>query len=231
MGERVQPGEIPYQAALFRSDGQFNCGGSLFLPTWVLTAAHCVPEDRVVEVRLGGTNWNDQPYVQVADRAIVHERYNPDRIENDVAVLRLPMAASGPNIGMITLAPASTGRLANVPVRASGYGFTQNTGPPSEDMLKVNLVTMANRDCRTSHLVFLLLLNPENICARYSSNRNQAVCHGDSGGPLIYTQDGQETQIGIVSFGVGGMCNTAPQAFVRVGSYRDWIDNAVATNS
>lgn len=182
-------------------------------------------------MRLGGTNWNNQTYTQVADLAIVHEGYNPDTIENDVAVLRLPMNATGDTIGVVTLAEKDIGELANVPVRASGYGFTQNTGPVSENMLKVNLTTITNRQCQRSAFVFLLLLRPANICAQYSMDVREAVCHGDSGGPLIYNVDGQEVQIGVVSFGLGRNCNRAPQAFSRVAHYRDWIENAVAMNS
>ena len=48
---------------------------------------------------------------------------------------------------------------------------------------------------------------------------------GDSGGPLVFREDdGNYTEVGIVSFGHPSGCeNGYPAVFTRVTSYLDWI--------
>lgn len=46
---------------------------------------------------------------------------------------------------------------------------------------------------------------------------------GDDGGPLIVqTGTNSYKQVGIASFGI--KCGGPPQAFTRISSYRQWID-------
>ena len=44
-GEPAAPGAYPWMAA-FLFDGGQGCGGSLIRPNWILTASHCVADDR-----------------------------------------------------------------------------------------------------------------------------------------------------------------------------------------
>jgi secreted trypsin-like serine protease len=56
----------------------------------------------------------------------------------------------------------------------------------------------------------------------------QYIClglQGDSGGPLVYQEDdGNYTQVGIVSFGAAAGCQRGyPVGFTRVPSFLSWI--------
>ena len=121
LGDPAQDGEIPFQAFLISSRNNSNsgalCGGSLIRPNWVLTAAHCVVNTDRTEVRLGSANRSTMPFSEISYERYPHPRYNPLTIANDVALIKLPVNASGPNIATVDIAPANTGPLDGKNVR------------------------------------------------------------------------------------------------------------------
>lgn len=231
MGDRVQPGEIPWQAFLLetRTNGEtYICGGSLIRPTWVFTAAHCIVNPGTIVVHLGGTHIHNMPYRQTARAKIVHENYNSNTIQNDVGLLLLPVAASGSGIRTIPLAPDSVGSLAGTLMRLSGFGRTSSTGQSSPDLLKVTLRGISNTEC----LKTFGNIVSSSLCANYSTKPGQSGCQGDSGGPLtVRLQNGQDVLVGVVSFG-GPRCDQGmPSAFARVTSFRSWAINNMDRSS
>lgn len=231
-GEMAQPGEIPYQAYLISSRFfgliQATCGGSLIRDTWVLTAAHCIHRMTKTEVRLGGTNVNQMSYVQTATLLKMHEGYNPSTFANDVALLRLPMAATGENIAVIALPPMDIGALENELVTVSGYGKTSNNGEGSPDLLKVQLRTITNEECAAEYGP---AITESNICAFYSTEPGQSACQGDSGGPMTYNSTDGSVLVGVVSFGSTNGCDTVPVAYARVSSFLEWINTNIMQNT
>lgn len=115
LGDPANPGEIPFQAFLISSRNNSNsgalCGGSLIRPNWVLTAAHCVVNTDRTQVGLGSVNRNNMTYSETSYQRFPHEFYNPATIANDVALVKLPVNASGENIATIGIAPMNIGAL------------------------------------------------------------------------------------------------------------------------
>ncbi|WP_305425779.1 trypsin-like serine protease [Photobacterium leiognathi] len=55
------------------------------------------------------------------------------------------------------------------------------------------------------------------------------MCNGDSGGPLIYTdQSGQKIQVGVSSYGSKDCGDGSPEIYTRVGRFSNWINNVIA---
>lgn len=123
-GRPAQQGAWPAQVSLHDAtkaregspEGLFQsqfCGGSVIARQWILTAAHCLvqqngaptpPQD--VLVHSGSVDVREGDYRAVA-RVIIHENYDPQRIDNDIALIQLaePIQQSAGPIGAISIAP------------------------------------------------------------------------------------------------------------------------------
>ena len=71
--------------------------GSLISETWVLTSALCLTGARSVIVILGAHNLSQSESTQQRITSTVfriHPNWNPTNLQNDVALIRLPYAAT-----------------------------------------------------------------------------------------------------------------------------------------
>merc|ERR550539_1206542 len=92
-------GQHPWQAAIIKQSflsKRISCGGALIGKRWVLTAAHCVHNSRIsdMKVRLGEWNVREQsekyPHEDYSiEKVDKHPDYKPATFQNDLAVVRL----------------------------------------------------------------------------------------------------------------------------------------------
>lgn len=78
-------------------DNSWFCGATIISADWILTAAHCTDGGRSFEVILGAHNKNIVESTQVriiATQFTMHPRWNPARLQNDVALIKLPSPVS-----------------------------------------------------------------------------------------------------------------------------------------
>ena len=163
-GRNAQDGAWPAQVSLHsvdklgngepenRAKSQF-CGGSIIARQWVLTAAHCVvqPDGSVMApntlaVRSGAVDLRNGDFRAVA-RVIVHEDYNPIRIDADIALLQLaqPIQDSSGPVGAISISgqgqPVPKG-----PAVVIGWGMMQDGNFPIS-LMETDIDVVANATC------------------------------------------------------------------------------------
>ncbi|CAH2093413.1 unnamed protein product [Euphydryas editha] len=234
-GWEATEGQFPYQVniRLVANNGAvYSCGGSVIHKNWVLTAAQCTANRIKYLIRFGVVELVRPTLIleETSENNFLHPGYNPNLSGvqgDDIAMIRLSRDLPfGPTIQPIRLQNSEqmNRNYAGDILTVSGFGLTQDIwhgGTVSSVLRWVYLRGISNAQCR----IIYFSVHPQTVCAMYYNNTIQSACQGDTGGPLtIVDEDGELTQIGIVSFGaVYGCSSPFPSAFVRPGHYHDWI--------
>jgi secreted trypsin-like serine protease len=233
-GHEVAFDSNPWQIAMIRASvaeprrSQF-CGGSIIADEWVLTAAHCVRNATVredparVDIVVGTSQWPlGGERIKVA--AIhTHPEYNEQTMDHDFALLRLQTAMTMGKT--IALADASTQVDEGLQTCVTGWGATFEGGPGSIDLLGVEIPVASTETCN----------RPESYNGDITANmicagREQGLvdsCQGDSGGPLTASVGGQNTLVGVVSWGEGCARRLKYGVYARVSAAAPWIKSTM----
>ena len=164
-GRSAQDGAWPAQISLHDAtkltnepDSRFQsqfCGGSIIARQWVLTAAHCVvlPDGNImaakdIAVRSGSTDLRQGDFRPVA-RVIVHEGYDPIRIDNDIALLQLaqPIQDSSGPVGAITVINQGQ-KVPEGPAVVIGWGMMEDGKFPLQ-LLETDIDIVPNASCNS----------------------------------------------------------------------------------
>jgi hypothetical protein len=223
-GAEARPHSHPWQVKVVTTNGRSvgNCGGSLINNQWVLTAAHCLSNDKSkMSVQLGAHDYTrlEEGKVSVAvERMVGHADYDERRIVNDIALLKLahPVAFSD-QIQPVCLPKSDPEPQTSI---ISGWGKTSDQDGSTSDVL----MQVAGK------------LNDRAVCRKFGIDKKQicfgsegskgfkSSCQGDSGGPLTTQRaDGARVLNGVTSFGAAETCY-GHSVYVNVYAYLDWIE-------
>ena len=247
--------QFPFLVALldarkFPQSGAFQaqfCAGSLSSPTTVITAAHCVidqrsgKQTRADDVLVGFTHdldATDFPTRRVSTIA-VNPNYVIKSTENDIAVLTLTEPITTvPLIPVATPALAPEYTVGGHPAQVAGWGNTVSSGNKYPAVYKVgDLVVFPDASCgggaryEVNGVRFLGFpsneVNPEvMLCAGGATTEGKVIdaCQGDSGGPLIADGSAGPMLIGLVSWGED-CAGRYPGVYTRISAEFDFLSS------
>lgn len=214
--------DFPGTVAILRS-GKQRCGGYLFDPATVITAAHClrtgdglvtdIPESELSVTY--GLAFQRPLYGPVPVlKTIVHNEFGAGpngTLLHDIAVVRLAQRIPAVAVPFISDAITPPG----TEVRIAGWGIDENDEPLPE----LHCVSMSvTKSCGK------LPVSSGQLCVvdPLDGSKGQSLCKGDSGSPA-YLSDG--SIVAIVSASVPGCKKTQSthDLVTRLGHYTDFI--------
>lgn len=220
--------DFPWQ--VYYVSGSFRCGGSIISKDWILTAAHCTKNSfgitnqvSTMYVKAGATNFNSTTEGQLysVSEVIVHEGYDSQTLENDLALLRLQepinIATARP-VKLVSAKDVAYGATdPGVLAWVTGWGLTRvNPEVKPVNLQKGQLPIVSNKQAST------VWNNIPSTCimAGYLGG-NPDACNGDSGGPLVVPVFDDYKIAGIISWGSSN-CNTYG-GYTSVSIMENWI--------
>merc|ERR1712172_341329 len=188
------------------------------IPSWMKSDI----ANRIVHVQDGA---GQSAFVE---KITLHESYNPNTINNDIAILRLKTPLTfNDNVGRACLPEASfvpTGKAV-----ASGWGLVAQFPDQSPKNLQwVTKPVVTNDKCCQSPFKWGVQQITANMICAGDADGGESTCSGDSGGPLVVPKsstDDTAVVIGATSFGPRDGCGLQglPAVYAYVTKYLDWI--------
>ncbi|XP_056321370.1 granzyme 3, tandem duplicate 1 [Danio aesculapii] len=224
-GKNAKPHSRPYMA--FIQNKHEACGGMLIREDYVLTAAHCLKNNRGhFEVLLGAHNISKHEKSQQRIQVIKHIQHpmflnsnNEKDYSYDIMLLKLKNKAKlNKFVKVLSLPKKNENLSANVKCSVAGWGMKKPNVQTASDVLREVTVKLQNNyECKKN---WQQHFNSERMFCSVSDGKH-AFCRGDSGSPLICSTKPQA----IASYTVKDDClNTQhPPVFVKISYFLPWI--------
>ncbi|GHJ41738.1 trypsin-like serine protease [Streptomyces sp. TS71-3] len=217
-GTRAAQGEFPFVVRL-----SMGCGGALYSPDLVLTAAHCVSRtgaNTSITATLGQVDLQSSSAIKVKSN-YVYQAPGYNGAGKDWALIRLAQRVTT----LPTLPIAHSTAYDKGTFTIVGWGSATENGPQQRYLLKATVPFVDDTTCNNAYSGDLV--PSDEICAGYLSTGGVDTCQGDSGGPMFRADAGGEwVEVGIVSWGNGCAEPGYPGVYSQVSTFASAIDAA-----
>jgi len=228
------PAPIPWQAHMRQGNpnGGFTyfCGGTILDEKTILTAAHCYHGKNLNAgnffIAAGAIHVADgSQQTAFVDSITLHQSYNPNTIDNDIAILKLKTPLAFNDKVRRACLPDASFNPSGMGV-ASGWGQINN-GQGTHNLQWVAKPVVTRDQCIRPFFSWSPSTITTNMICAGDSDGGESVCFGDSGGPLVVpksSSDDTAIVLGAASF-VSGTCGEQgfPSVFAYVIPYLNWI--------
>lgn len=216
-GNSIPIAEAPWQASLLWLSRHY-CGGIIYSPSILITAAHCVymrhKDD--ISARVGSSIRDHEGVIHRLRNYLVHEGYydgdNRAWKQYDIALIWL-VSPVMVNIHVYPIAVSTVVPDAGSDVWVTGFGRTQQR-KVAIHLQSVQLKIVNSSDCAA--ILGEKHITQVTLCAAADG---KDACQGDSGGPLVH----ENKLVGIVSWGRGCADRRYPGVYTNVAFLRKWI--------
>jgi hypothetical protein len=223
---QVNPADSPFLLSIWTVDpDNFSrkeniCSAVLFANAIVLTAAHCVINDKSIALVAGATDSADRGEVLSVYKWVTHPRYSQQNNQNDIAMGLLNFNARISSDYLLK----PTSKFIKNKTRIYGWGVDQNEINNGKPM------SVLQNDYSSSAKKYYKDFNKNTQVAGGFYNPTEktfaGACFGDSGGPLVVKNNNNYELLGLVSYGSG--CDTnKPTIYTKVQYYYPWISETI----
>ncbi|XP_058116442.1 transmembrane protease serine 9-like [Anopheles coustani] len=249
-GTETKEGHWPWHTAIYHREGkEFNyaCGGSILDRNTILTAAHCLYNQRgalvkldELSVQLGRNQLSEaSPSSQehVPLELIVHPDHNRNSVANDIALIKLATEITMTNyiqpVCLWNMEPDQK-LIAGKNGTVVGFGLTEHDRV-SDYLRQAQITVVDTWTCiESDRAVYGNSLTSSMFCG--GGRKGVSACNGDSGGGMFFELAETWYVRGIVSFmplreNVGLCDGTKYTVFTDVAKYREWIEMYITPTS